>query len=149
MIIRLERYANGPESTAGLLFVDDQFFCHTCEDEKRDQKVYGKTRIPDGVYKIKLRDAGGMNERYKRKFDFHQGMLHLQDVPGFEWIYIHIGNTHDHTEGCILVGYTGVRSGNNYRVVNSTQAYSDLYQHVVGAMQRWETVKIHITSKLN
>ena len=146
MKLKLTRYGHGRESTAGLLFLDDQFFCHTCEDEYRPDKVSGKTRIPNGVYEIKLRDAGGMNERYRERFAFHRGMLHLQDVPDFEWIYLHIGNTHKHTEGCILVGYTGVKSGDEYRIVNSEQAYIDLYQKIVARIDH-EQVFINVVSE--
>ena len=31
-------------------------------------------------------------------------MLQLMDVPNFEFILIHCGNTTEHTHGCLLVG---------------------------------------------
>ncbi len=132
MHLDLFRYAGDEHSTAGLLFFNGEFFCHTCEDEQRDVKVQGQTRIPAGTYRIKLRDAGGMVERYKAKFPFHKGMLHLQNVPGFEWIYIHIGNTHEHTEGCILVGDQAIH-GSTFKVGQSEAAYMELYLKALDA----------------
>lgn len=123
MEIKLKRYSSRSDSTAGLLFVNDLFFCYTIEDQKQERKVPGETRIPTGRYEIKFRDAGGMNERYKKKYSDHIGMLHLQDVPEFEWIYIHPGNNDDHTTGCILVGY-----GTNFKVEHTVQRSVDAYQ---------------------
>ena len=34
----------------------------------------------------------------------HKGMLWVRDVPGFEYILIHTGNTDEHTSGCLIVG---------------------------------------------
>ena len=67
-----------------------------------------------------------MNKRYKVKYLEHIGMLHLQDVPGFEWIYIHPGNTDDHTNGCILPGY-GLDSEHEHKTSKSVRAYEALY----------------------
>jgi hypothetical protein len=58
-------------------------------------------------------------------------MLHVQNVEGFEWIYIHVGNSHHNTSGCLLVGHTC--NEDSYTIGNSRAAYSDLYQAVVEA----------------
>lgn len=100
---------------------------HTLEDEYRARKVPGETSIPAGIYEIRLRTEGGMHQKYARRFPWHVGMLWLQDVPGFEWIYIHIGNDDDDTDGCILVGET---RGPDW-IGESVKAYTRLYQHIV------------------
>ena len=145
MILELKRYTSDEDSSGGLLSVEGKFFGYTCEDEKREIKVPGETRIPAGIYAIKLRAEGGMTKRYATKYDFHQGMLHLQDVPGFKYIYIHVGNTDDHTEGCILVGYGANRVDGETQVSRSRDAYTDLYKAILSAMAAGEEVQIIIT----
>jgi hypothetical protein len=125
--------------------VDGKFFCYVCEDEKREVKIKGETRIPVGTYKIELRDEGGMTKRYEAKFPgLHRGMLWLRHVPGFEWVYIHIGNTDDHTEGCLLVGYGANRTNGENTVSRSTDAYKDLYKIILSAIAAGELVEIAI-----
>ena len=102
--------------------------CYTLEDEFREVKVRKETRIPAGTYELKLRTEGSLNERYKtRFFDIHEGLIWLQDVPNFRWIYIHCGNTDDHTDGCILVG-SFLRLN---RVLNSRSTYRAIYPGIV------------------
>ena len=114
-------------STLGRIHVD-QIHLWTLEDPKRDHKVWGETRIPAGRYELKLRTEGGMTQRYKHRFpDMHQGMIWLQDVPFFEWVYIHIGNTPEDTEGCILVG---MDRGKDF-IGHSRNAYQLLYPAIV------------------
>ena len=145
MNIKVQRYAHGKDSTGGILFVNGKFFGYTLEDEYRKVKVPGETRIPEGIYPIKLRDAGGMNKRYAKKYGFHRGMLHLQDVPGFEWIYIHPGNTDDHTEGCILVGFSANQKKLEGTIGRSVDAYSDLYNLILRAIDRGEDITMEVT----
>jgi hypothetical protein len=104
--------------------------------------VAGETRIPAGTYQIKLRTDGGMTVKYKSKFPEHRGMLWLQDVPGFEWIYIHVGINDDHTAGCILVGDVAMASG---ELGQSTTAYRRIYGLVSNAILAGEPVSILIT----
>ena len=114
MRLELYRYSSQKDSTLGLLYlVDDEtnhkdFLCFSLEDEKRETKVYGETRIPEGTYQIKYRKEGGYFAKYKKRFpDLHndkRGVLHITDVPNFEFILIHCGNTTEHTYGCLLVG---------------------------------------------
>jgi hypothetical protein len=148
---KLFRYSSGPVSTLGLLMAgsDDDlgFRCFTLEDEHRDVKVPEHTRIPAGRYEIKLRTVGGKHSHYSEKFDWHRGMLWLQDVPGFEWIYLHYGNKHGHTAGCILTG-DGTQS-NLARVgdgstLSSVDAYKSLALEIYSLMDLDKKVFIEI-----
>lgn len=124
------RYNDKPNYTDGLLFIEDQFECYTLEDGKRSIKVYGETRIDDGTYKIEYRKVGGFHNRYINKFGniFHKGMLHITNVPNFEYILIHIGNDNDDTDGCLLVGSTADKDKGF--IGNSTKAYKSLYRKI-------------------
>ena len=147
MRLKLVRHTTGKDSTGGLLFINDSFAFYTCEDQYQENKVLKETRIPEGIYQIKLRNAGGMNERYKVKFNFHQGMLHLQDVPDFEWVYIHVGNNDDDTEGCILVGRSITTVNGESAVGDSVLAYTQLYNMILLAMkEKNEDVWIEVTA---
>lgn len=145
MELTLERFLHGKDSTGGLLFINGKFGFFTCEDQYQEVKVLKETRIPNGKYQVKLRDAGGMTIRYASRFPFHRGMLHLQDVPGFEYVYIHIGNDDDDTEGCVLVG-RGINTANNEcSVSDSTSAYTQLYNLILHAMDRDEEIWISVS----
>ncbi len=98
----------------------------TCEDAGREVKVAGKTRIDAGLYQIRLRTEGGMVKRYDERYaPWHKGMLHLQNVPRFQYIYLHIGNRAEDSEGCILTGMG--RSG--MTILKSRIAYTEIYQY--------------------
>ena len=148
MEIDVLRYNSTGEFTDGLLFIDCDFQVHTLEDEFRTEKVYGETRIPNGRYEVKLRTVGGFHERYLRKFgaDFHHGMLWVKDVPNFEHILIHIGNTDDDTAGCLLVGMSNDANKQGF-IGNSTQAYKKIYVQVRDAILRGE--KVYINYKIH
>ena len=112
MKITVNRIYSTEDATLSLVGVDGQFFCFGLEDEYREEKVPKETRIPAGTYPVRLRTEGGLHGRYRRRFsDIHQGMLHVQDVPGFEYILIHVGNTDEDTAGCLLVGEGGTIQG--------------------------------------
>ena len=148
MDITLVRFSSGVESTLGLLFVNGRFFCYTLEDQYNEVKVPGETCIPPGSYEIQLREEGGMYPRYKSRFSpWHRGMLWLQDVPGFEYIYIHVGNKDDDSEGCILVGDGQVSNSilvGDGQVTSSVSAYKRLYEEILDAMEFNETVTIEV-----
>lgn len=119
----IRRYFN-VSSTVGELLVDGKFFCHTLEDRDRgltqydrlttirDTKVPGQTAIPRGRYTV----------RFTYSPRFGRETLQVTDVPGFEGIRIHAGNTADDTEGCILLGD---RAGEG-RVKNSRKRVREL-----------------------
>jgi len=150
MFIRLTRYSDNGKNTLGLLFIDDEFVCYTLEDAHRDIKIHGETRIPKGIYKITLRKEGGMHSKYLKRYDeMHKGMIWLKDVPDFEYVYIHIGNTEKDTSGCILVGES-VSSNVEVKgmIMNSTHAYKVLYPLILNALLSGEDVSISIQDEV-
>ena len=122
------------------------FQCYTLEDTFRAEKVANETRIPAGNYRIELRDAGNVVKGYKKRYPWHKGMLWLQDVEDFTWIYIHEGNHHGHTSGCILVG-DGVRSDitKNDRLSDSADAYLWIYKRMSAEIEAGDEVWLTIT----
>lgn len=150
MKITLERIEDDGDATLGILRVNGVFECFTLEDEHRDVKVRGETRIPAGTYEITLRTEGGMSPKYAARYgsDFHKGMLWLREVPGFSYVYIHTGNNDEHTEGCILVGDTVTgRALNDMAIGSSRDAYRRIYKPISQAILRSELVEITITDK--
>ena len=116
----------------GELSIDGEFECFTLEDVERAPglKVYGQTAIPHGRYEIKIT----YSPRFKRQLPL------LLDVPGFEGIRIHPGNTAKDTEVCILPG-TEI-SGRS--VINSRVAFNALFGKLVEALK---VGKVFITIK--
>jgi len=105
MKIDVHRVNAATDTTIGIMYVNGQFECFTLEDEPREAKVQGKTRIPAGTYKVKQRkEVSPLTEKYRQRYNFFDFHFELQNVPGFQYIYIHPGNDHTHTDGCILVG---------------------------------------------
>ena len=164
MKLEVIRFSSGTDSTNGILLEVDKyapaphaegyrckrkFLAYTLEDEYRDEKKYGETRIPDGTYKLDLRKTGGYHQKYSKRFkDIHIGMLHVTNVPGFEYILIHCGNTDEHTAGCLLVG----DSQENNQITKdgfigkSTQAYKRIYPRIAEAIECGEEVTIKYKS---
>lgn len=137
------RLNNGPDASLSALFVNEigNLVGFSLEDESRVFKINGETRIPAGRYEILLRNEGGMNKRYAQKFpDVHRGMLHLQNVPAFEWVYYHIGNDDDDTLGCPLLGFQANLDPRGGSVGRSKDAYLAFYLQVLDAMDAGERV---------
>ncbi len=148
LTIKLVRYSSGVEDTLGKLYINNQFYAYTLEDQYRETKVQGDTRIPAGEYEILFRKVGGMNDTYSMKYkDIHKGMLWLQNVPGFQYILIHIGNTEADTKGCILVG-SHVLGENNInkprQITGSKDAYYKVYPLVAAFLAKGGKVTIKI-----
>lgn len=117
MKLRLERRFLGNSYTIGKLYIDGSYFCDTLEDKVRDLnkngkfdngevKIYGETAIPYGTYKISVT----YSPKFKRDLPL------LENVPNFEGIRIHRGNTAKDTSGCILLGENKEKG----KVLNST-----------------------------
>lgn len=140
MKLEVQRFSSQSNSTLGMLFDvtgTPKFLCYTLEDEFREVKVSGETRIPSGTYNVTLRTEGGFNERYTEKFgaDFNKGMLWVRDVPNFEYILIHIGNTDLDSSGCLLVGDSQTQNiTKNGFIGSSTDAYKRVYPQIADVL---------------
>jgi len=149
------RYGLGRNSTLGLfqrVEPDEAQLCFGLEDERRHTKVYGETCIPTGTYELRLRtdgmdDEDMFNGRYRKRFgDRHKGMIWLQNVPNFEWVYIHILNYEHQTKGCIGVGEVpGIYPDGEFFVGRSEPAYWKVYEDIVPALISGERVLLHVT----
>ena len=101
----LKRIARKDGYTIGKLYIDGVYFCDTLEDTDRlnkgmpaaelaAKKIPGQTAIPEGTYKVIVNTS----PKFKRL------LPRLVNVPGYEGVLIHRGNTPADTAGCILVG---------------------------------------------
>ena len=149
MKLEVLRFSSQIDSTSGILFETTNgkrtFLCYTIEDEQRDVKVWGETRIPAGTYKLKLRTEGGFHNRYVSKYGgWHKGMIWVQDVPGFEWILWHTGNTDEHTAGCLILGNTQTnnRIAKDGFIGSSVDAYKFVYPRVAAAIESGLDVEV-------
>ena len=136
MKIRLDRKEYGDTSTLGDLYVDGNWEAVSLEDQIQPNgvKVYGQTCIPDGTYSVVITPS----PKFKRNLPL------LVDVPGFDGIRIHPGNTPDDTSGCLLVG-------ENYRMVagvpfllQSGRAFDRLFTKMFYALRDGEDISIEI-----
>lgn len=141
MKLTLKRRFFADTYTIGTLSIDGVRFCDTLEDRNRDlnrngrfdngeKKVYGETCIPFGTYDVIVT----MSPRFKRE------LPRLLNVPSFEGILIHRGNTAEDTAGCILVGENKVKG----RVINSTKYEIELVRQCKAALSRGENISIEI-----
>lgn len=130
MKLFLQRIAQTPEYTIGRLEINGKFFCHTLEDAVREQKIAGKTAIPEGIYNVVVNHS----PKFKRDLPL------LLDVPYFEGIRIHRGNTAKDTSGCILVGINSKKG----MVLESTKYEVELTNILKKAQQNGDTITIEI-----
>ena len=94
MLIEVVREKYLEHATMGKMFVDGVFFAFTLEDKVREVKVWGETAIPTGTYSVFVR----YSNRFKKE------LVAVKDVPKFDGVLIHGGNTDKDTHGCILIG---------------------------------------------
>jgi len=134
MNIEVKRQYCKNGTTIGELFIDGVFQCYTLEDQIREVKVKNQTAIPPGIYKVII----NMSNRFKRLLPL------LIDVPGFEGVRIHPGNSTVDTEGCILVGKT-VRPDGQW-LFESRNAFNDLFGKITLASNAKQPINITITN---
>lgn len=138
--------------TIGKLYINGEYFCDTIEDKDRNlhqgmeldwisnQKVYGETAIPYGRYRVTMK-VQSPKFANKKQYEKCKGYIpRLIDVPAYQGILIHIGNTAKDSYGCILVGENKVKG----MVVNSTVWFWKLYDILKKADDDGEEIWITI-----
>lgn len=152
MEIEVKRLYPKENYTIGKLYVDGVYECDTLEDKVRDlnkdgdlldegeEKVYGKTAIPYGRYKVTLKVVSPKFS-HRSSYIWCGGFLpRVLDVPHFEGVLIHAGNTVDDSAGCLLVGENKVRG----RLVNSMATLRRLYAILKLASAKGEEIWLKI-----
>lgn len=126
MEILIKRIAKKNTYTIGKMYLNGVYFADTLEDKDRGLtqsmsleeikkiKIPGETAIPTGTYKVIV----NMSPKFKRL------LPRLLNVPGFDGILIHKGNSDKDSSGCVLLGENKVVG----RVVNSTPYEKKLVQ---------------------
>lgn len=142
MDIIVERTHKKENYTIGKMSIDGVYFCDTIEDKDRGlydfmsedvlkkMKVYGKTAIPIGTYRVKM--------TYSAKF---KKMMPLIDkVKAYDGVRIHCGNTADDSLGCIIVGKNKAVG----KVLESRETFAKLYARIENAWNKHEEITIKI-----
>lgn len=152
MELRLNRRYKGPKYTIGNLYIDDIYFCDTLEDIDRGitsstsledisrKKVYGQTAIPTGTYKVNLNVVSPKFKDRSWAKPYGGKVPRLMNIPGFEGVLIHPGNTDSDTSGCILVGKNTVVG----KVMESTITFNGLMKKLLEAKAKGESIQINI-----
>lgn len=103
MKIEVIRKPSQPTYMEGVMLLDGKLFAHTLEDCRRPNgvKVQGETAIPSGTYTVTVETSPR----------FGRDLPRLHNVPGFEGVLIHGGNTALNSSGCILVAKNRTKPG--------------------------------------
>jgi hypothetical protein len=130
----LQRVTYGEQATEGRFFIDGAYECVTLEPFARPpgaDKVMCKTAIPAGVYPVEITQSP----------KFGQPMPLLDNVPNFEAVRIHWGNSDLDTDGCILLGETV--TGADW-IASSRAAFALFFPKLQAAVAGGDTVTIEV-----
>ena len=102
LIVQRTHASADSQRTFGTVTADGKFLCYTLEDQVREikgqpvasWKVQNQTAIPIGIYSLTLVSSP----------KFGPDTLSVNNVPGYQYIRMHPGNTELDTDGCLLLG---------------------------------------------
>lgn len=154
MKLLLDRKYKKTDYTIGLLYVDGKLFCNTIEDTDRglkqnmplsqikSLKQYGITAIPTGTYKIRMDIKSPKYSTSSWYIRVCNGakVPRLENVPGFDGVLIHTGNTAKDSSGCLIVGKNTAKG----MVTQSKDYFMKLYDIMYKAYKRGEQIEITI-----
>lgn len=154
MKVLVKRIFNNSQYCISHLYVDDVYICDCIEDTDRgwhnlmsdawirNNKVYAKSSIPIGTYDLTMNVVSPKfsQKPYYKKFCGGR-VPRVLNVPGFDGILIHKGNTERDSAGCLIVGYNTVKG----QVTNSQKAFEKLYGILNEANKKGEKITIEYT----
>lgn len=148
-LINVQRYIFKPDWTLSRYYINETLSGFGVEDECRLQKVDGETAVPYGRYELGQRQS----PKFSGTFYYHDtlnrlitvaeyntiadktgwhthDLIWLLNIPGFEHVLLHWGNTDMDTDGCYIVGNKiGIVKGRE-GVLESRSNYQKLYSKV-------------------
>ena len=140
----------------GRVYIDGQLICNSLEDEDRglsdamdertirNRKIFGKTAIPRGRYKIDMETVSPKFSKKQFYMEVCQGKLpRLKNVKGFEGILLHVADGPkgaDLLEGCIGIGLNK-KVG---QLCDGKETFKKVYALMKEAHDRGETIYITI-----
>jgi len=154
MNITVKRIAKRASYTIGRMYINGIYFCDTCEDTDRGltqymslaeikrKKIYSRTAIPTGTYNVTMNVVSprfSKRDFYKKNCDGGR-VPRLLNVPGFDGVLIHVGNSAADSNGCLLVG----KNSQVGKVLNSTNTFLALYKKLKEASLKGEKITITI-----
>ena len=136
--LKLVRGKGNAKSVEGKLYINEVFECFTVEDADRrlengGTKIQDKTAIPRGIYEVKWTHSN----------HFNKDMPELLNVPQFEGVRIHAGNSDKDTEGCIIVGAVNEVEGDDW-ISASKVAVDRLYPKIKAAVLSGKKVTMEV-----
>lgn len=149
MKLTLQRIAKKDTYTIGRLYIDEVKFCDTIEDTDRglnqsmdlekikSLKKANATAIPTGTYKVTMGIKSPKYSNYDKypwARKYNGKLPRLLNVPGYDGVLIHVGNTAKDTSGCILVGENKVVG----KVINSAKWFTKLMDEYLTKVNTFE-----------
>lgn len=149
----VDRKWKKPDYVIGQMFIDGEYVCDTLEDCDRGlnqsmseitirrDKIYGKTAIPTGRYRI---DMDTVSPRFG-KVSFYKEVCdgkvpRIMDVKGFDGVLLHSGNDASDSSGCVLLGQNKAKG----KVLNSRVAFKKVYTILKNAHDAGEEIWLTI-----
>lgn len=150
--LTLRRIAKRSTYTIGRMYLNGTYLCDTIEDTDRGldaamplarlktMKIYGQTAIPTGTYRIDMRTVSPKFSCRSWAKPYGGKLPRLLNVPAYDGVLIHVGNTAADSLGCILVGRNTVVG----KVTQSTATFAKLMEILVPADRAGEPIYIEI-----
>jgi len=161
-ILTVLRYPSEKDWTLSEFYIMGQIFGYGIEDEHRDVKVHGETRIANGTYELCLTHSpkfsdgyyvssktGAISKVQTAEYSEKHKLITLKSVPNFSRVLWHWGNTDDDTDACYITGESiGILKGQK-AVLGSRKKYEQVYPMIASLIRSNESkgIKSYVTYK--